>query len=99
MATEKGLKEVPQLAREVFLERAQAALAEGDAWPGCTSQKARLEAVVEARGAWEQRDLLVLNPEGKELEDAQDWVAFLVAKVWALPWSCHTFKRLGPLFC
>jgi hypothetical protein len=52
----------------VLLEQAQAALAEVDVWSACASQKTWLEVVVEARGAWEHRDLLVLNPEGKELE-------------------------------
>jgi hypothetical protein len=84
MVTEKGLKTVPQLARELLLELAQALLIEGDAWPGCASQKARLEAVVAGKGSWETRDLLVVNPEGDDLADAQVRIAFLAAKVHTL---------------
>jgi hypothetical protein len=95
MVTEKGIKNVPQLARELLLERAQALLTEGDAWPGCASQKARLEAVVAGKGSWETRDLLVVNPEGDDLADAQVRIAFLAAKVHTLS-LCLALASLQP---
>ena len=81
LVTEKGLKQMPEMARELLLERAQAAMAEGAAWRGSAAQKAGLDAVVAADGRWEERDLLVVNPEGQDAENAADRVRFLTEKV------------------
>ena len=87
LLSERGLKSVPQLAREMVLEAAQAALAparDGSSAAAAASDgtaKRALAAVVAAGGAWQEKDLMVINPEGQDAEDAKDRVTFLSQKV------------------
>jgi hypothetical protein len=75
---EKGTKQFSKLAREAILEAAQAALARGK---GGVSGAAALEAIVASRGSWDDKDMMVVNPEGQDAEDAKDRVSFISAKV------------------
>ena len=77
LVSEKGLKTVPELARAALLEAAQAQLADG----APKAARAVLEAVVAAEGRWEAAELLTVNPEGQEAEDARDRVMFIAQKV------------------
>jgi Rtf2 RING-finger len=77
LLSEKGLKCAPKMAREAIAEAAAAALAEG----GGKGDVAALEAAVASGGAWEERDLVVINPEGQYAEDAKDRVMFIAQKV------------------
>jgi hypothetical protein len=88
--TERGLQNAPGVAREQILEAAKSALATADVGGG--GKKARknsggnggaaaLEAVVARGGQWEERELLVVNPEGEDAEEAKDRLLFMQAKV------------------
>jgi Rtf2 RING-finger len=92
LLSEKGLQNVPKLARETILDSAATVLAaatkkgeQGEkSGVAAGGNAAALEATVAAGGAWQERDMLVVNPEGQDAEEAKDRVMFIAQKVWFL---------------
>lgn len=78
LLSEKGITQVPRMAQEAIVEAAAVALETASV---SAAQQAALEAVVANGGKWDGRELLVVNPEGQDAEDAKDRVSFVAQKV------------------
>ena len=81
LLSEKGLTQFPKMAREAIVEAAQASAADKRSGSKGSAGAAARDALVASGGAWEQTDMLVVNPEGEDAEDAKDRVRFIAAKV------------------
>jgi hypothetical protein len=78
LLSEKGITQVPKMAQEAIVEAAAAALETASV---SAAQRTTLEAVVASGGTRYSRELLVVNPEGKDAEEAKDRVFFVAEKV------------------
>lgn len=81
LLSEKGLKQFPKMAKEAILEAAQASRASDKKQKSGSSDAAALDAIVASGGQWDEKDMMVVNPEGQDAEDAKDRVRFITAKV------------------
>lgn len=87
--TESGAKKVPKVAQELILEACRKVLEASKANGGSEKKKSKkgdaarvvAEAVVARGGKWEDGELLVVNPEGDDAEDAKALLHCVTVKV------------------
>lgn len=86
--TESGSKKIPKVAQELILEACRKVLEETNGMSEKKKAKkagaarAIAQAVVDRGGKWEENELLVVNPEGDDAEDAKGLLHCINVTVW-----------------